>query len=372
MKRKRILVSMLLIFTLFLEGCFSYQDMNRLHFVTLIMADKDPGGEDILYTESFAAYRGNTQEGGTTQRVLLKAGGATLADALANLQTAAPFPTDYSVNKAVIFTGGIAKESLTPYLNGMERDQKLSNKTFLFIYEGNPAELLNVEMKDEPHLGIYLEDIATFQGDQSRLLSIRLNDYLNDRLQGCGVSLLPIIEIQKEAIGERIEVTAAAVLIDDKMVDKISEDEILLYKLLNGDASTGEFSVPHPNEEGKFISLNILDHDVKENIYYNGYETTLTFDITGIATIESAEGSITLLDESTRQALVNNAQSLSERNVRRFFEKFQRGDIDILDVKGRVERKYPNADLENILQRTKIEVNTEIELRSNQVLTDFH
>lgn len=372
MKRKKILVSILLLFTLFLGGCFSYKDMNRLHFITLAIADKDPAGRDVLYTESFAAYRGNTQEGGTIQRVLLETWGNTLPDALANIQTTAPFPTDYSVNKAIILTEKIAKEGIGPYLNGFERDQDISKKTFLFIYEDDPAELLNLEIKDEPYLGIYLENIMTFQGNQSRLLSIRLNDYLNERLQGSGINLLPIIEIQKEAIGERVEVTAAAVLVNDKMVDKISEDEILLYKLLNGDASHGEFSVPHPNEKGQFISLNILDHKVKENLSYDGYEATLSFDIKGIASIQAAEGPIKLLDENTRQDLINNAQNSSERNVRRFFEKFQERDIDLLDVKNRVEQKYPHADLKDILQRTKIEVNTEIEIQGSQVSTDFH
>lgn len=366
---KKMILVILLACTLLIQGCFSYQDMNRVHFITLTLFDQNPQGNDVLYTESFAANRGNTQEGGSAERVLLSDGGTTILDAFYNMQTTSTLPMDYGVNKALVFTENVAKKGIRRYLDGLERNQKLTNKVFLFIYNGDPTELLNIEMEDEQYLGIYLENMMVFQGQQSKMISIRINDYLNERLKGCGVSVLPIIDL-KQPIGTRIEVTAAAIMIEDKMVGKISEDEIAVYKALNDELSTGEISIPNPGEEDTSVSMIVLSNRTKDRVEYDKDEVVLHFDITINVNIQNSEGSLEILDDTMKQKLIKNVEDNIKKRCSDLFEKFQERDIDILDVEARVSRRYPNADLEDILDRTEIDVNVNVELDGSQNISD--
>lgn len=370
---KRILLLILLIATTtFTTGCFSYADLNRVYFSTLEILDVEEDKNVSLYGEYFASDRGNSEQSGIVTRIVLKGKGYTANEAFLNIQGTATYPIKYDITRAMGFTESMAINGIEEDLDFIERNQNITNKIFLFICAADPIEFLNIDMEDEKFLGIWLEDLFVFQSQQTRVVSIRANDYLNERLKGSRVSILPIIDIVQMPTENRLDVTGAAVMKDNRMVARLDIDEIPVYKILFEKEKNlkGTFNTVYPNTDAN-VALTIHLSKIKERLEFIGDELTLIYDINLGCTIHSVIGELNLLDRDVRDGVIKAAEDTYTRRCENFYRKFQDKGIDILDVQLKLERKYPKIKFEDdIFQSVNIKVNTTIMLDGSQNITD--
>lgn len=372
---KRIKILFLIISMVLLASCFSYNDMNRVYFATMSILDETRDGKVALYEEFFTSDRGNTEQGGLVTRIVLKAEGETYYDAYSNMQGSATYPIQYDVKRAIGISEKVATDKgIERIIGPLERDQNITNKIFLFICAADSEELLNTQMEDEQYIGIWLEDIFIFQKNEGRILSIRSNDYLNERMKGSKVSLLPIVDVQRHPVENRLVISGTAVLKDSMMVDKLQLREIPIYKMLfNRDHDLiGTFEVVYPNT-GANITLEPLRTKTKERLEIIDDELTLVYDIDINASIRSVFGELDLLDASIRRDVERVIEEKVKKDSEEFYRKFQKKGIDILDVQLKLERKFRYADMDTINDQTfkdiDIVVNVDVNIDGSQNTT---
>lgn len=369
MKKRLLLV--IIIASIFLVGCFSYMDINRVYFSTVTILDKEADGSRDLYGEYFTSDRGDSEQGGVVTRVVLKGNGRNSYEAFDNLQGSSTYPIRYDLLRAIGFTEDLARDGIEESLDFLERDQNVTNKIFLFITPVDPEKFMNLEMNDDKYLGVWLEDLFIFQEHQSKILSIRSNEYLNERLKGSRISVLPIIDIVKMPTEERLYVSAAAIMENNKMIGELSKEEIPLYKILfHSDKDiVGTFSVIDPNTRAD-VSVSLIVMDIDQKIETIDDELTLIYDITGVCTIQSVVGEMNLLNSTIRSEFIKAVEETMSKNSEDFYKKYQKEGIDILDVKLKLNRKYPHMEFEDdIFQSVNIKVNTTITLDGSQNIT---
>lgn len=368
---KRIILLCVALSVFFLSGCYSYNDMNRVYFATMSISDIKEDDTIVFYEEYFASDRGNTEQGGLVTRIVLKQEGKTHIDVYANLNNSATYPIIYDVKRAIGFTEDMARNGIDEVVDSLERDQNRTNKVFLFICGTEPEEFFKVQMEDEKFLGVWLEDIFIFQEEEARVLSIRANDYLNERLKGSRVSVLPIIDIINHPVEKRLCISGAAVMKENKMIDKLELDEIPIYKtLFNRDKNLmGGFETIYPNTETK-ISISILKRKVKEKFEMINGELTLVYDIKTICSIAAVEGELDLLDARVREGVIKAAEDTIKQEGENFYKKYQKRGIDILDVEVRLKRRFNNLDIgtvdENTFRNVKVVINPTVMLDGGQ------
>ena len=370
---KRFIIFLTTIVIVLLAGC-SYKDMNRLQFTTMSIIDIDKAEEIVFYSEHFVSDRGDTQEGGIVKRLVLMAKGRDVGEAFSNTQPISPYPIAYDVKKAIALTDNLARNhGIHEILDLIERDQDMTNKLFMFICEDDPVKILDTKMEDEMFTGIWLEDIMVFQGDESRILAVRANDYLNNRLRGSRVNLLPIIKIEKQPTEDRISISGAAIIVNDIMVDKITIDEVPVYKLLNNKLIKGRFPVPNPNDKDSIVTLTILKSKTKDSIDYNDEELTLNMEINMLCIYGSVHGKLDLLDEDVRNEMKMAAENVVKESCNDLFLKFQKKGIDLIDIETKLRRKYSNANMKvnynDLIKDVKLNISVNIKIEGGQNIT---
>lgn len=368
--KKRLLL-MIIIACIFLAGCFSYMDINRVYFSTVTILDKEEDGSRGLYGEYFTSDRGDSEQGGVVARVVLEGNGRNSYEAFDNLQGSSTYPIRYDLLRAIGFTEDLARDGIEESLDFLERDQNVTNKIFLFITAIDPVKFMNLEMNDDKYLGVWLEDLFLFQEHQSKIISIRSNEYLNERLKGSRISVLPIIDIVKMPTEERLHVAAAAIMENNKMVGKLSKEEIPLYKILfiRDRDMVGTFSIKDPNTETD-VALSITPMKIDERIEVIDGVLTLIYNLTIGCSIQSVVGELNLLDSAIRSGLIKTIEETISKRSEDFYKKYQKEGIDILDVELKLYRKYPHMEFDDDIHRSvNIKVNTTIKLDGSQNIT---
>lgn len=369
---KRKLLQLIIFSTIFTTGCFSYMDMNRVYFSTFSIIDKEENGDSAIYGEYFASDRGDTEQGGLVTRIVLKGSGRSSNETFLNIQGTATYPIKYDLTRAIGFTERMARDGIEEDLDFLERDQNITNKLFLFVCSADPEELLNVQMADEKFLGIWLEDIFIFQESEARVLSIRANNYLNERLKGSRISVLPILDIIKMPTENRLYISGAAIMRDNKMVDRLTPEEIPVYKILflKDKDMIGTFKVKEPSSEADVV-LSLLLTKIEEKIESIDDELTLIYDLKLDCNIHSVVGKLDLLKKDTREKVLKVAEEYVNKRSEEFYKKFQKRGIDILNVQLKLFRIYGNMEIaDDTFRSVNIKVNTTIKLDGSQNITN--
>lgn len=368
--RKSLLV-LLIICAFSIKGCYNYRDLNRLFFTTLALIDVDDKGNVILYQENFKAYRGEGEKAGTEVRVIFKGTGLTIHDAFNKIIESASFEINYSQVKAMIFTERAARLGIDNFIDSPVRDQKPTLRIFLLVYPGDPEELLNISLADEQFLGLFLDNLMVSQGKLQSISQIRLDKYMNRRLQGSRVAIVPILKIRTVVSEKRVAADGGAVFVNDRMVDKLSNDEVTSYNMVINEADTGFMYAKNPEVNDKFVTLKVLGSKTKITVNYDGETVHLTKNIKTKVTLIDAQKFLTLSNDDIRKQIEKDAEEKISKDCIELFEKFKEKGIDIYNVQREFEMKYPHEKVENVLEITKAETNVDVHIEGSNDTTDF-
>lgn len=370
MRRKAVLM-ILIVISLF-TGCFSYRDMNRLFFSTMGFFDIDDEGEIVIYGELFSASRSEGEKGGIETRNVLNGKGETVLDAFYDYQSNTSFPIAYDVNKVLVFSETLAKQGLDDCIDSPERNQKPTIKEFLFISKSPPEEVMAIQLVEEKFIGVFLENMMLFHSDLPDVIPIRLNEFLNQRLIGNKINLIPIISVEKIGLQDRINIEGAAIVENDRMIGELSPEEVPIFKYLKGTLKIGDLNISNPQEEKSKVSLDNIKAKVKREIILRDNTVYVSYNINTIKTIEEVENGINLKDSDIREILNKETEDKIRKECLGLLKKYQEKDIDLFNVKAEVDRKYPHNKIENIIKNTDFSVEVQVEIEGSQNTTNSY
>jgi Ger(x)C family germination protein len=304
--------------------------------------DENKEGDIEAYQELFKAKRGYGQELGKEVKLNYKATGKTAFEALMDTSLNASEEIDDSQIKAIIFSEKAAKDSMGKFLDYFVRSQKPTVRMYMFIYEGdNPNELMSIKSPEEEFLGLYLHSMMISNNDLIHLQSLKLNEYKNEKNLGAGVALIPIIqETDKESM--KIEIEGAAIIKGDKMVGRISKDDLKAYRLATKNGIYGHLIVKRPDNHKGYVTLRIIDTKVNMSIKYDGKNIIINKNVEIDASLVSSQYDDFNYNKQLREKIQNRAERQVSKKCTNVFNKYQKKNIDLYNITRKVEAEYPH------------------------------
>ena len=229
----------------------------------------------------------------------------------------------------------------------------------MFLYYGNVKDILKQVTGDEEYLGLYLDQLVEKNKKSAKVIASNVNYYITDTLTGNKFSFMTGIEIKKDAVDEKIEINGGALMKDNYLLETLDETDILMYNLLNGNVNEGTFQVPNPEEKDKFITLDILEHYVKDNVEKNNDTYNITKNVRIRVSIGEIQGKLKV-DNSILKDIQQSQEEKLESYLEDYFNKYKKKNIDILDLNTVIIKKYKNELGNDILSKIKLKVNVEL------------
>lgn len=344
--------------------------MNKLFFTTLAIIDVNKEGKFTLYGECFKAYRGEGEKAGEEVRTVFKDTGRTPMEAFSNMIRTTSFPLEYSQNKVTIYTKQLAKQGLKDVMDDPIRVQKINLRQFIFICEDDPEKLLETKLEDEQFIGLFLENEMINVGESANIARLRIDDLMYQRLTGSRVYVIPIIKKIKEPLQERIQISGAAVMSNDKLAGELNDNEVIAYNFLNNTVKSGNLVVNNPEQKGKLITLEILNNKTKKTVSYKENKVTVNYIFNTKVTIMGVQGSTLLTNDDIRSDIEKNLEDSLRKDCENLFQKYKDSGVDILNTAREVEIKYPWVKTEDLLKSTEINAEVHVHIEGGQNLND--
>lgn len=367
---KKLLCIFMIVATTLNVGCFNYRDMNKLLFALATILDVDTSGDIILYGEFFKTHRYGEEKIGREDRVIIKGRGETLLDAFYDINTLTGSPVAYDVNRVLIYTERAARAGMDVLVDSSLRNQRPTLREFMFIYCGNPEDLVDIQIRDENFIGLFLDNSMIYQGKLLNIARLRLDEYSNNRLMGSRVNIMPIIKTSEESKRDRLEFSGAAIISDDKMIGRLEKEEVEAYKFLMNDIKLGAIITKNPMNEGKVISLDILKGSTKKSLKYNGDRIECDFKINVRSSLEEAQKGIILTNDNIRKQVKESAEKTVKDRCENLLRKCKEENIDILNIQRELEVEYHGLNIENIMDKVDFNLDINIDIEGSQVIND--
>ncbi|AOY78142.1 Ger(x)C family spore germination protein [Clostridium formicaceticum] len=369
MKAKVIIV--MLLCSIFLTSCFNYIDINRVIFVTAIIIDVDEEGNPILMVEAFHSFRSNESNTERGNRVFYESKGETIFEAVRKLNLFSSYKINYTQNRAIIFTERAARHGLKEFLDFLHRDQELLIRTLVLVFMGDdPKTLMQVKLKENEYLGLYLYETQENPAVSGKRAKELLNTYLNNRLKGKRVDVLSTCSHAINMDEDKIKLSGAAVMQDDKLVSTLSAEEVRNYHLLMDISHIGLLLLPHPVYQDKKVVLEVLRGNTSTAIELKNNKVILRKSINIKTTFGETQESI-ILDQATAEKLEEEAALLLKNQCRDLFDAYKEKGIDLFDVQDVFNAKYPTVDIPNVVEITDLELDVTVQVEGSTDITNF-
>ncbi len=369
--KKFICIVLIFFLSLAVVGCFNYRDANKLFFTLGAIFDVENKDKIVLYSENFKAYRGEGEASKSEIRLVFKGVGKTIYDAFSQILQIASSEIDYTQVKAFIFTEKAAKYGLENFVDELDREQKLTLREFLFIYKQSPESLLDLKLKDEQFIGLFLDNMMVNQGKFVNIVKLRFDEFLNRRLIGSRINVIPILNKIQQGSEERLSVSGAAIIKNDRLVDSLTPEEIIPYNIFVNDANAGYITFPHPQNDNKYVAYRITKSKSKTEISYDGKNVFLKQYIKMKLILGETQGSLDFTNAKVRDTMRKDAQRILKKQCMDLFYKFKDKDIDIYNVQRIFEEKYPQENIKDVLAITALNTDCKVLIEGSNDTTNF-
>ena len=361
-----LMILIIVVLPLLLTGCFNYRDINRVTFSTSIIFDLDELGRTIVYLDCIKPYRSTNESSDKGRRIIYKGEGKTVVEALNNINMISGYKLNYSQTKAYIFTERAAQKGIKKFLDLINDNNEFQMKTSAFVYYGDVQELLKTTSSDEEYLGLFLNELVKTDNYDIKFIKSNINRYLSNSLMGSNTLMLSSMRLKKDAIDQKVEISGGSLFKDNKLVDNIPVEDIIAYNILTSNIKQGNLEIANPQSYDGFITLKILDSNVRESLKYEAGKFILTKNIEINVSIEEAQEQF-IVDRDVLNYITKNEEAFVTEYAKFIFNKYKNKDLDIFNVERAVEMYYPKSELDNPLKYTEIEVNTKVNIKGTGV-----
>ncbi|MGL5415876.1 MAG: Ger(x)C family spore germination protein [Clostridium sp.] len=365
------LIVLILVILLMLAGCYNYNDVNNATFVTSVVFDLDPLDNVIVYMDCVKPYRNNNESSDNGKRIIYKGHGKTILEAIRDVNMASTYKINFTQNRAIIFTEAAAKKGVNKFLSILNNDQEFLFKPYMFVYFGDVNKLLTIVASDEEYLGIFLNEVVQKNKANPRAIITGVNEYMVNSGMGSNYALLGAIEIRKDVVDERVELSGGVIMKDNIMQERISILDGFSYNMMWDNIKTGTVEAPNPQMEKGFITLEILNNKTDTSIEYDGNRVLLKKTVNLKTTLAEAQGRF-IVDKESMANFVANEERRIEEYLNQFFDKFNRKNIDILGVERLLEMKYPSLIKSNVLSILDLEVKVNLNIEGTSVIRESY
>lgn len=355
---KKTLLCLFLISCIFINGCYSYKDINTVVFTTAVIFDIDKDNNPVIYLEIFKPAKSASKSAEKPERVVLKGTGKTPYEALSNINLASSYKIDYTQNKAIIYTQRAAEYGMNNFFDIFRRNCHFVIKPYMAIYKGDVERLAKATFGDEQFAGLFLLDLINNIGTSSRTVKAAINDYLLRSNGASKSTVLTAIKISDDEPKESLVVDGGAVIKKGKLVTLLPKVDGEAYNFLIGQVASGSMEVVDPRKSGKNISLRIESSKTKTKVDYDGKKVHAKKTINTKVSIIETQDYTDLTDEEIKE-IKKGAEANLISLCTNVFNKYKQQNLDIFRIADDVENKYGDDKVKNssdLIKYTQIEI----------------
>ncbi|MDF2504495.1 Ger(x)C family spore germination protein [Clostridium sp.] len=359
---KKMFMCLFLVASIFLNGCYSYVDINNVVFVTSVIFDIDEDNKPVIYLEIFKSLRATSKAAETGQRIVLKGTGKTAYEALNDINLASSYEINYTQNKAIIYTKKAAAQGIESYLDIFRRDTSAIIKPYILVYDGDVQRLAKGNFEGEQFIGLFIWDLIGNVRSSPRAVQSTLNRYSSRRLAPSKTDVLTVLKIDNDEPKPALVVNGGAIMKKDKLVEMLPQSEGEAYNFLINAISRGSMEVADPRDKTKYISLAIENSKTDTDVNINGKNINVTKQMNIKARIVEVQKYMDLTDDQLEE-IRKGAETNLINSCLNIFNKYKKRNLDIFMLGQSVENKYGDKGMKytnDIIEHTNMEIKPKV------------
>lgn len=368
--KKSLLITLILSLSLlWISGCWSTRELDRLAIVLGTGVDLEKDGQVKLSLQIVKPSEMKVgSEGGTggpgKPALLLSHQGQTVFDAVRNFIAINSRRMLFSHNQVVIFGESLAENGIGSVLDFFERDPELREGAFLVIARGEAQDILAVPGGLEKVSALAFYNALSASDFLSKAMKVTFNDFLLAYNNKASAAVAPRIEVLKEAgeADEHFRIDGMAVFRKDKLAGWLTERETRGLLWVLGKVKSGILVLQDdPGGQDGQISMEIIKAKSKIKADFeegkpsitveieeesNIGEETKPIDLTIPEKIKEIEQKQAALITNEIEAALHKAQILNA-DIFRFGEELHRADPKAWsEIKDRWEEEFPDLEVQ--------------------------
>ncbi|XXM70432.1 Ger(x)C family spore germination protein [Lysinibacillus sphaericus] len=265
---------------LLLSGCVEREILDDLNIETAKGYDL-VDENTIRGTALFPVYI----KGGEIENRTLSAEAPSTREVLETLSRKSQQPLVRGSLDVVLLGEEMAKKGVLDVADSLQRDASIGARVMLTITEGSAEDILKGNYGIRGN-GMFISNLLHQNIERRELPETNLHMFLFDYYQDGQTPYLPII---KKVSDDTLEVTGVALMDNDKMVDRVSADDLFFFKLLVDKLSEGSHVVKMGNKDGSTeqrveaaVTSIKSKHKIKVTNKKNPVQVTIKITIRGI------------------------------------------------------------------------------------------
>ncbi len=270
MKRKTLLISINIIFIIFITGCWNYSEMEDQLLVAGFSVDQGKGEVPYLVTVEVLIPKSET----SMDTALVQADGYTILDALRNIASITGKKLYLGHCRTMVICRSIAEQGIADLLDALARDHELRFSINIVVCNHSPAwQLYKREtVGDIKNYTIEqgLEEVMRYSG---KSFAVNIAETLQALNQEGIELLLPVVEQIYCAGAPTFRMAGLAVFDKDKLVGFLTPEEAKYVLLIRNEIKGGVLLSAYetePDLEGKEMSYCLEIYNCKSKLKVKG------------------------------------------------------------------------------------------------------
>jgi spore germination protein KC len=364
--KKALFVTLSVFTAISLAGCWDRREIEEIGFVAGVAIDLYPGSDDILLTVQIAkpfAIGQGAPGGGVSERPFwtVEAQGKTVLDAVAQLTRKSPRPAVWAHNDVVIFGEAFARHGIGDALDFLVRHRESRLRVEPLVVKGFTAghAAFTAESELNPIPSDALQE--TLRATFSRLSTTAMTN-INEVFQILQTDwiemLLPAFtlepvspeedtfegELKRESIAYTARFVGSAVFNQDRLVGFLNPQETRGRQWIVGSAGRADVAVPHPQEDGQEVSLQVTSSSRKLTFHDEGAGPLFQVVVNAVANLSDSDTYIDPLDPGVWIRLEDRLAEAIESEMQSALRKAQlEYNSDVFGFGEYLYRRHPDV-----------------------------
>jgi spore germination protein KC len=364
----------LILFTLFLSGCWDRIEINERSNVIGIGIDKAQEDQSLVSAQIINPRTSKNDGGDSNQQqspsstnavVIETSQGKSFYDAIRNFSKYTPRKMAFFHNRVIIFGNEMAKAGITGILDELVRDYQFRATNWIFVAEKTAQAVLETNTGIGNYPAKEIDQMMLTLTRNAFILPVNRNDFIYHLKSESKTAFAPLIQIKASGPtpASQIEIDKTAVFKNDRLIGFLTHEESAGLLWLNSRVKGDSLVFPFYSHD---VSVEIMDGTTRVIPRTSGGELHMKILCTGEAILRESENIRNTPETITR--LENQTAKILERKLKQTIHKAQQMKADFLSFAQVIHRERPEIwqlierDWENYFPRIKTEIAFKIKI----------
>lgn len=338
-------LTLLLIVSVLLSGCWSSIELHDRAFVNIIFFDKVKEGYSMTlgFPLPNRLIPGETGGGGGMKKPYsyVTKNGKNISEAYQNIQVDMSRTISFGQTRVIVISEKLASESTSPVLEFLLREPSLHINANVFLVKGNEVLLEQTPMVFER----FVNDLLESYTQRHSTLDTTVKDFLTSKYNG-GDQLVPIIDFSSQPVDQTekkrwLGTDGAGIMKKGKLLKpKLTSNDTRAALWIDSKVNDLVETIQSPLDK-KDISFVVPSAKTQITPHYEQGKLDIEVSSKARGFVLASDSKINLLDADILEELEKLVNEKIKRDIEETIMKVRKTKSDAFDFGGYVDCKYP-------------------------------